>query len=745
MRSPRSKVPCVSFPESGIGARSPRPWLIILGILLSLATNEGIAAPAKAKNVLILFSSVDRNPHFTDVLEPALRSRVPGPITFYISYLTISQDPEQEKLYQESQAETFRRQYAGVKLDLVIAEAPQALLFSLAYRDKIFPGTPIVFTQVGTREFQGKTWPGVTGLTVPVGIGETIDLALRLHPDTTTVAIIQGKDWFWIGVAQSELLRYQNRVRTVVFSDDPSPDLLAKVRALPPHTVVLFHLPLPKESPSEFGTPDLLKGVAERWPTYSAWPENCLDHECIGGAYPDLDKEHLATAKIAARVLLGERPENIPIAQDSSLQVQVDWRQLQRWHIPDSALPAGSVILYREPTLWERYRDYVLAIISVIIVQALLIAALLLQSARKRKAEAVLRESEERFRLLANTSPALIWMCDAQGKTTYLNDSGFVYTGSQDAGYGDTWSKYVHPEDASRARDIFAAALKNRHPYSQEYRFRRNDGVYRWVFNVASPRMNDDGSFAGFIGSIVDITDQKLARETLRKLSGHLLEAQEKERTRIARELHDDVCQRLALLSLELGQASRPSNGSPNKLEEIRKQCSEIARDVQALSHRLHSSKLDYLGIVPALKGFCEEFSQQYEVTVDFTDRDVPQDVPHDVALCLFRITQEALRNAVKYSETPHFQVELAGASDELRLEVRDWGVGLDVDGAQRKHGLGLVSMRERVHLVSGRLFIESRRGEGTKIIAIVPLLPAIETPPGVEAISEATTETGAG
>lgn len=135
---------------------------------------------------------------------------------------------------------------------------------------------------------------------------------------------------------------------------------------------------------------------------------------------------------------------------------------------------------------------------------------------------------------------------------------------------------------------------------------------------MASPRVNGDGSFSGFIGSAIDVTDQKLAQEALEKGSGQLIEAQEKERSRIARDLHDDICQRLALLSMELEQANRTLNGSPTvtneRLEEIQRHCSQIADDVQALSHQLHSSKLDYLGIVAAIRGFCKEFAKQHQV-----------------------------------------------------------------------------------------------------------------------------------
>jgi PAS domain S-box-containing protein len=731
--------------RSSSGPSHARIWGIFLGISLCLLAAHATPGAPTTKNVLILFSSVEKTPYLTDVLEPAIRNRLKDRVNFQTSYLTHSQDPDREKHHEQSLAETMRRQYAGIKLDLVIAVAPQALLFSIEYRDKIFPGTPIVFTQVGTRQFQGKSWPGVTGLTVRVGIGETIDLALRLHPDATTVALIDGPDWYWIDVTKSELARYRDRVKEVLFTDPPSSDLLARVRQLPPHTVVLFFTPLPDASDPEFGARDLLAGVTSRWPTYSAWPENCLGHDCIGGAYPDLKKEHLETAQIAARVLAGERPEDIPIQHDSSLQVQVDWRQLQRWHISDSTLPPDSVVLNREPTFWQRYRNLVLAAIFVILAQAFLIAALLWQRARKQKAEAILRESEERFRVLANTAPALIWMFDTQGNITYLNDRRSTFTGQDaKAGFGDTWTAFVHPDDLQGLQEAVAAALKADHPFAKEYRLKRNDGVYRWMFGVAAQRKASDGSIAGLIGSSIDITDQKVARETLRNLSGHLIEAQEKERARIARELHDDVCQRLALLSLELGQAVRTSRGSSGNLQHIQKECQNLATDVQALSHRLHSSRLDFLGIVPALKGFCREFSQQFHVNVDFTSTDVPGNISKDASLCLFRVAQEALHNAVKYSGTRTFRVELTATSHQVRLEMNDWGSGFNVEKARRSSGLGLVSMEERVRLVRGTFSIASRPGEGTRIAVVVPLPAAVETPPPADQ-GIATTETVAG
>jgi PAS domain S-box-containing protein len=342
--------------------------------------------------------------------------------------------------------------------------------------------------------------------------------------------------------------------------------------------------------------------------------------------------------------------------------------------------------------------------------------------------EAVLRESEKRFRIMADTAPSLIWMCDARGQVTYLNDCRIAFTGpNSDAGYGNTWMEYVHPDDLEDLLDALSSALITQQPFSKEYRLRRADSAYRWMFDVASPRRNGDGSFVGFIGSALDITDQKLAQQALNKVSSQLVEAQEKERNRIARDLHDDICQRLALLSMELEQTSRVSYKSPTtinmRLTEIRAHCSEISSAVQSLSYRLHSPELDYLGLVAAIRGFCKKLATEHSLAIEYRETNVPRHLPQDISLCLFRVTQEALQNAIKHSGGTQFAVELSATSEEIQLIVSDSGAGFDVEEAKLNRGLGLVSMEERINMMYGRFFIESRPWRGTRICAVVPLV----------------------
>jgi PAS domain S-box-containing protein len=573
------------------------------------------------------------------------------------------------------------------------------------------------------------------GVTETQDVKAVIDLALRLEPDTGTIAIITGKsdiETFWLGQLHSELLHYRNKVKEIDLVDLPADQIVQRVDRLPPKTIVFFELE-PRESiHPAIGVLDVLAQVGQRLPTYCVFPYSCVGRGAVAGIESSGRDEVITIATtLAARILSGEHVDNIPAVQPSGTQTLADWRQLHRWHIPESKLPKDTRFYNRDPTLWERNRKYFIPAVVLIVAQALLILALLWQRARKRKAEAVIRESEKRFRVMADTTPSLVWMCDAQGKITYQNESRLAFTGldpnaTSNAVHIDSWAECIHPDDLKNLLDTLSQALKTHQQFSLEYRLRRSDGVYRWMLDVAAPRMNGDGSFAGLIGSATDTTDQKLAQQALEKVSGQLIEAQEKERGRIARDLHDDICQRLALLAMEISQANRSADVSAentrHRLQEIQKRCSEIAGDVQSLSHQLHSSKLDYLGAVAAIKGFCEEFSRQHEVSIKVTDANVPRELPQDISLCLFRVTQEALQNAVKYSGTNHFTVRVLGMVDCVQLVVSDAGAGFDVEAAKSNRGLGLVSMQERVHLVRGTLSVESHPGEGTKILAVVPL-----------------------
>ncbi len=341
-------------------------------------------------------------------------------------------------------------------------------------------------------------------------------------------------------------------------------------------------------------------------------------------------------------------------------------------------------------------------------------------------AQNLVRESEERFRLIASTAPVIIWMSDADKQCTYINECWTRITGqTQQAALGRGWAAPIHPEDLAQWGAV-TTAIDRREPFSMEYRLRRHDGEFRWFFAQGVPRYDRQQTFAGYIGSAIDVTERKESEELLSTLSQRLIEAQEQERSRLARELHDDINQRLALLVLNLENVMRQLEGSGPELRgQIRAAidaAGTLASDVQGLSHRLHSSRLHLLGIEVAAREVCRELSERSGVAIEFHTDGISDGVPEDLSICLYRVLQEALQNAIKHSGARHIKVLLQSDGRAVVLTVQDSGIGFEPSTALRSGGLGLVSMKERLKSVDGHLMIEAHAPGGTTIRASVPL-----------------------
>ena len=426
-------------------------------------------------------------------------------------------------------------------------------------------------------------------------------------------------------------------------------------------------------------------------------------------------------------------------------------RILPRAGTSEQMLPADSVLLERELTAWEEHRWWILGALAVVGAQVGLISLLAVAQFRKSRAQrelvkeielevGMLRESEERFRLVADSAPVMIWMAGPDRLCNYFNRFWLDFRGrSLEQEKGDGWMDGIHPDDLARCIRRYNESFDSRRLFTMEYRMSRADGDFRWVLETGVPRNLPGGGFAGFIGACVDITEQKESDHARAQLSGLLITAQEKERASIARELHDHVNQRLALLAIELQQFEATVNGlsdeDRDELERLWNLINEISHDVQSLSHQLHSSQLQHLGLVAGIRSLCLEFSKSNEIEAECRCAGHIPGIDENVSLALFRVTQEALRNVSKYSRARLVQADLHCEHDVLTLRVTDDGVGFDpttVDGG----GLGLISMRERMRLVGGELNIHSRPGGGTRIEARIPLVRGApeKIPPDVPA-----------
>jgi PAS domain S-box-containing protein len=349
----------------------------------------------------------------------------------------------------------------------------------------------------------------------------------------------------------------------------------------------------------------------------------------------------------------------------------------------------------------------------------------------RKRAEQAQRESEDKLRLLLDSTAEAIYGIDLENRCTFCNLACLRALGYEriDEVVGKNMHDLMHhtradgslfPVEECRVHRVIRTGKGD---HAEEEVLWRTNGTGFPAEYWSHPQLRGE-EVVGAVVAFVDITERKLAEAALASVSRRLIEAQEQERSRIARELHDDIGQRLAILAIKLTQLQQiPPNSSElaSRIGELQKQTSEIAADIQSLSHELHSSRLQYLGIATAMRAFCREFGEQQKVEIDCKIHDLPVLLSPDISLCFFRLVQEALHNSTKHSGVRYFEVELWGTPDEIHLTVSDSGAGFDIDAAKASRGLGLISMEERLKLLNGTLSIESQLQRGTTIHARVP------------------------
>ena len=349
----------------------------------------------------------------------------------------------------------------------------------------------------------------------------------------------------------------------------------------------------------------------------------------------------------------------------------------------------------------------------------------------RKNAEEALRESESRFRNVFQDAGVGMMIVSLDGRFLAVNRTFCAYLGYTEAELLHmTVEEVTQPEDWPSFSAKLREAVAMRTSFQRfEKRCRHKSGCTVYTESSAFLIHSPSGEPQYFVGEAVNVTERKMAEQSLADANRRLIDAQEEERARIARELHDDINQRLALLAIGLDQLRENSPESRADLEErlgdLLRQTREISSDIHSISHQLHSSKLEYLGIEAAMRGFCKETGEKQGVEIHFANENVPAGVPRDVSICLFRVSQEALSNAMKHSGVRRFEVCLQGAPGGIRLRVSDLGVGFDIESGNGQRGLGLISMRERLRLVQGTLSIRTTPGGGTTIDAFVPITGA--------------------
>jgi PAS domain S-box-containing protein len=339
-----------------------------------------------------------------------------------------------------------------------------------------------------------------------------------------------------------------------------------------------------------------------------------------------------------------------------------------------------------------------------------------------------LKQARERLARAFGSSPdAMLIMRKSDGHILEWNERAeklFAYL-RRDA-VGRTVAELNIYLDEADYRRLLADTSSGSSVHDLEVLFRNRNGEIRRTLLSADTDEIDGASC--LILSLHDVTERRRLEEETRQLSSRLVNAKEEERKRIARELHDDLTQRLALLAVEVDllneEAKRSEVPDSDRLEAIGSQLRELTSDVDLFSHHLHPAQLEQRGLIAAARAYCLEIETRWSIPVRFRERgNMPSDLDPAVVLCLYRVLQEALQNAARHSDTFEIHVQLKGEKDQLRLVVIDKGKGFNVESPRDGTGLGLVSMCERVKQLYGSIDIQSKPGEGTRVEVTVPLL----------------------
>ena len=666
-------------------------------------------------------------------------------------FLGLQKSPYRIELYQESLQTTlfpdsisqrrfrdeFTRKYSDRKPDLIITVGPASLRFIAELHERFVQDTPIVFCavlgEIPELVDSDKHFTGVWGRLHPE---ETLITALHMLPGTKHVVVVGGVgklDDRFETVSKEAFHNYESNLEFTYLTNLTMPDLLERLKHLPHHTIV-YHTSITQDAAgarfidSAQSVP--LVASAAHAPVF-VMEDLDLRAGTVGGDLVNWADDGRVAAEMAVRVLNGEKPENMPIVT-SNHNYTFDWHALQRWGLTESNLPPGSIVLNKPPTLWESYAQYIVMGLILLVVQAVAILALLWQRAQRKVIQEKLKESQNRLESIVQSAmDAIIAIDDDQRITVFNRAAEKMFGCPEQEAIGTSIDRFI-PE---RFRTAHNTHIRQ---FDQSDVANRELGGTRSLFGLRGSgeefpiETSISRTLAGkekiFTVMIRDVTERRRAELALASVSRRLIKAQEEERTWIARELHDDITQRIVLLAMNLDTLKEDlstSNGNLiRRIEDAGKQTRELANDIQALSHRLHSSKLDHLGLVGACRSFCKEVSDRQNIEVSFHSQDLPENLPKQIALCLFRVLQEALQNAIKHSGVRRFDVSLTATPGEILLAVHDSGVGFDPEKSVSGRGLGLISMKERLKLVDGELSIDSQLHQGTTIHARVPLSP---------------------
>ena len=542
---------------------------------------------APKKTVLVLYGerlSIPAIRMIDEGMIAALSGAHEMDLEVFPEYLDLARFPEAQ--YGDDLARYLRARYGTRKPDVLIALVNPTLRFVLDHRDELFPGVPIVFSGIDHREIEGKEMPpGVTGLWLGWDYQRTLELALQLQPKTSEVVCVAGtgvEEQPWNDEARKVLARFATRVRTRWLDKLPLQAVLDEVARLPSDSVVLY-LPMLHDGAGQSISPIQVArelANASRVPVYGlSRPQ--LKEGLIGGALLDYSEVGSKTAALALHVLAGEKLPLLSAPDPRANPLLVNWRALRKWHVSASRIPREATVLYGSPSLWHEHPRLAIAAVSIPFLEALLIAGLIVQHSKWRRAKDALRVSEERISLAAESAKLGMWVWDIRRHDIWANEkcrSLLGFKPNEPINFQEFIDR-VHPEDREAMRQTVLRSLETRVEFDTEYRLLPDSGVC-WIGSQGHATFDHQNRAVRVLGVSIDITARKLAELELQQQRDELAHLSRMTTIgEMAATLAHELNQPLGAIHSNAEAAEIFLNNNPRNLDELRAIVSDIRQD----------------------------------------------------------------------------------------------------------------------------------------------------------------------
>ncbi|GAB6182775.1 sensor histidine kinase [Thermodesulfovibrio hydrogeniphilus] len=711
---------------------------LISFIFIFIILVSAVYAQAEDKKRILILNSYHQGLSWTDNIVKGIKESLKpleNQIEYYIEYMDTKRFYGKEHF--DRIFKLLQNKYSNVKFDLVFVSDNDALLFTIKHYKELFTYSPVVFCGINnfSDSLVEKHRKWFTGVAEETDVEKTLDIALRLHPDTQRVYIIN--DITTTGLAMKKTIldiipNFSSKVQFIMIENPNMQELIQEVEKIPSRSIILMLLVNRDKTGNFFAYEESLEIIYPhtKVPMYSVW-DFYLGRGIVGGKLTSAYLQGKKAGELGLQILGGKSPSEIPIVKESPNEYMFDYRELKRFNVALNRIPKESKVINLPESFFLKYRKTFLAIVFGFVFLSCIIIILVVNINKRKKVEKELRLSEEKYRDLYDSAPDMYHSVDKNGKIIECNETEAKMLGYRKEEIIGKPLIYFMTEESRKAQEEFFPNITKYRFVQIERDFVRKDGsVFTAALNVFV-EVDEKGNLIKTKTIGRDITYSKKiekelreSKEALRKLSLYLQNVRENERKEIAKEIHDELGQSLTALKLSLSWMKKRVENQvlQERFDESISIVNALIKEVQNISNRLRPSLIDHLNFQDAIKWQTKEFEKNTSINCILEIQEDSINLSKEKSLVLFRIFQEALTNIARHANATEVYVKMFRTNESLIFKVKDNGIGITEEKIQSPDSFGLMAMRERAYSINATFDIRRAKEGGTEVIICVPL-----------------------